>query len=426
MEAVLHFLWKNRMFGTSFRDGDTPIEVISPGRHNIDAGPDFSSAVVKINGETWAGNVEIHLRASDWFHHGHDRDAAYDNTILHVVGKSDRRAERTDGTLIPQIEVAIPSSTITTAEELRNGLGSVRCGERIGAIPPLNITDWIETLAIERLQAKSRRVEGYLKNSGGDWETAVFTTLSRALGFGVNSEPFEILARRLPLKYARRHADNLLQVEAMVFGTAGLLRPGAHPGDPYYQALLAEYRFLAAKYGLSPMNASIWKFARMRPQSQPYRRLALLAAAIASGDSLRDLIVGFVRGERSAQQLFAWKLGEYWRSRFTFGSPPGVESAPLGKSGRELLMINVVAPVAYLYASVQGEIETGEKSIALLESLPAERNSIIETWKNLGLTPDCAFRSQALIHLRREYCDRGRCFQCRFGSLLLRKSLKEG
>lgn len=425
MEALMHFLWKNRMFGTTFRDGDTTVEVISPGRHNVDAGPDFSSAVVKVNGQTWAGNVEMHIKASDWYHHGHHLDRAYDNTILHVVCTSDKRVERTDGTVIPQVVVNVPSSAVRTADELRNGLRNVRCAHLITTLPSLNITDWIETLAIERLQEKSRRVEGYLKNSGGDWDAAVFITLARALGFGVNSEPFEILARRLPLKFVRRHSDNLLQVEALVLGTAGLLRPGAFPGDDYYQALINEYRFLAAKYGISPLNASIWKFARMRPQNQPYRRLALLAAAIASGDSLRDLFVGFVKGERRENELFNWKLSEYWRKRFTFGSPAGLESVPLGAAGRQLLMINVVAPVAYLYASVQGEIETGEKSIALLENLPAERNSIIETWKSLGITPDCAFRSQALIHLRRQYCDCGRCFQCRFGATLLRKSLAD-
>lgn len=419
MEELYQYLWKYRMFGTDFKDGETSVKVISAGLHNVNSGPDFSSAVVKIDGQQWAGNIEIHVRASDWYRHGHDKDSAYDNIVLHVVGHDDVRITRRDGSVIPQIVVKVPDGVIRTHAELQGGLKGIRCGKRLRELPELIVHDWIERMAVERLQSKSERIHDYLRETDGDWEKTAFITLSRALGFGTNGEPFEILGRMLPLNFLRRHSDNLMQLEAMIFGVAGLLQPHLYPYDEYYQLLVREYIFLSAKYGLKSMDASVWKFSRMRPQGMPYRRMALLASAIASGESVFDSVIDFAKGRRKIEEMFAWRVSAYWNSHYTFGSSPVTASSAIGATGRELLMINVVAPLAYLYFSFRDDPDGAEAAMSVLERLRPEKNVIIDLWKSLGIEPDNAFRSQALIHLRREYCDKNKCLQCRFGHRLL-------
>lgn len=417
-------LWQSRMLGLPFQlETGEKVRVINPGVLNRDAGPDFFNAKVKIEGRVWVGNVEIHMKASDWHRHGHDSDPAYDNVILHVVAVSDTRIRRADNTEIPQMRVLLPENFYRTFAYLTSANCEIRCAARLRSVDALRRADWIETLTVERLQCKAARIEHALRNSHGDWNAACFLTLARALGFGLNGIPFEMLAQSIDLNHLRRHSDNILQMEAIFFGQAGMLDPTLYPDDRRYQLMCREYQFLARKYSMHPIPAASWKFARTRPQNFPYRRIALLAKAMADTPDLLQRIVRTGGDEDMLRPLFRWEVDAYWSRRFSFGPDCQTEANPpsLSEPSISVLLINVAAPLLYAYALLHCDHDMKESALSLLAGLPPERNAIVRNWQQLGFTAKDAAASQALIHLRKEYCDRHECMRCRFGHLILRQ-----
>ncbi len=429
MEYLYHYVWHHRMLGTSFTDiRGREIEVLFPGRHNKDAGPDFLDARIKIDGKVWIGNVEIHVKASDWFRHGHDSNPAYDNVILHLVALSDTVVKRrVNGEEIPQITAVFPQNFYLTYAELMDGLSGIRCQNRLKFLPDIVIEDWLETLSIERLQAKAKRLLEYNSQTGGDWEQAVFILLARGLGFNLNSLPFEMLAKNLPLKIIYHHSDSLLQIEALLFGQAGMLDPTDHVFDDYYQTLCNEYMFLARKYTLRPMDRSLWKYARTRPGNFPHRRIAVLAGAMFEGRRLSSTIEDASCDFDALHDLFSWRTSAYWETHFNFGSPEAdsLPSPTLSKAARDLLIINVAVPYYMAHAHMTGDFDSAENASDLLRLLKAEKNSRIKLWEAHGLKPKDALRSQALLHLYSEYCEKAKCLECRFGHHILRKELRQ-
>ncbi|MDE7348020.1 MAG: DUF2851 family protein [Muribaculaceae bacterium] len=428
MEEIFQILWANRMLGIPFSlDSGERVRVIDPGILNRDSGPDFFNAKVKIGGNTWVGNIEIHMRASDWNRHGHDSDPAYDNVILHVVALSDTRIHRHDNTEIPQMQVRLPENFYQTFAFLTKSSPEIRCASRLQLIDRLRRADWIETLSIERLQHKSSRIEETLRCSNGDWNAACFLILARALGFGLNGLPFEMLAQSIHLNHLRRHSDNILQMEAIFFGQAGMLDPTINRDDRRYQLMCREYQFLARKYSMHPIQKSAWKFARTRPQNLPYRRIALLAKAMAETPDLLQRIIKTKGDEDMLRQLFKWQVDPYWSRRLTFGGDCQTEANPpsLSDTSISVLLINVAAPLLYTYALLHCDHEMKEAATGLLSGLPPERNAIVRSWQQLGFTAKDAGTTQALIHLRKEYCDRHECLRCRFGQYILRRDVAE-
>ncbi|MDE6009751.1 MAG: DUF2851 family protein [Muribaculaceae bacterium] len=424
MEALYQFLWQHTMLGRRITDSDSrSIEIIDPGILNTDSGPDFFNAKIKIDNTVWIGNIEIHIKASDWYRHNHHTDSSYDNIILHVVGIDDARIRRQDGSLIPQVVIPLPPDFCHTYNHLSMHPAHLRCASYLSSLPKLTVTDWLESLAIERLRMKSERVINTLQSTGNDWEQTCFITLARALGFGLNSDPFEMLARSLPLRILHHHSDNPLQLQALLFGQAAMLDQSLHIFDEFYQLLCREYYFLARKYGLRPMRPGLWKYARTRPQNFPHRRIALLAKACEGGFSMLSLIIDRIRKKEDVSKLFDWRLEGYWHTHSSFDADARSGSDGLSGASVTLLMINTVIPLIYAYAATRGEIELGEYALALLETLPAENNSIIREWNGYGLRSENAMRSQALLQLRREYCEPRKCLRCRFGHHLLRRSL---
>lgn len=439
MELLYHYLWKYRLCGRKLPlKGGGTVDVVSPGISNNDAGPDFSNACLRYDGETWVGNVEIHVRASDWFRHHHDSDNAYDNIILHIVAVDDKEVKRPDGTPVPTAVITMPKDFYLAYVTLRSGLRGVRCQSSLGRLGSLDIADWIGSLGTARLQQKANRVADVLRNSNGDWATALFVTLARGLGFGLNSEPFELLARSTPLKFLMRHTGNLTQIEAILFGQAGMLDPSKHPLNQYYRVLCREYQFLSRKYGLKPLSPTLWKYSRTRPGNFPHRRIALLAKTVEDGIPMPDRIIAAEGNQEALRAIFNWKLEGYWKDHASFqagdagslsagdcGSvSPGAISGGSGELGYQsvtLLLINVVAPVLYAYGSLRGKPELRGEAVDLLTGLKGERNSIIRMWEEGGLKAANAFESQALLHLRKEYCDADRCLDCRFAYRLLKQ-----
>lgn len=423
MEKLYQYLWKTGIPGYEFKDVDgTDIQVLDPGTHNHDAGPDFFNSRLRINGVDWIGNVEIHVKASDWFRHGHQDDPAYENVILHVVGVSDKRINRPDGSLIPQVVLTFPEKFFHTYLSLSEENSPMRCASLLPSLPGINKSDWLESLSVERMQQKAEKVKEILNYTDGDWEQTCFVMLARGLGFGLNGDPFELLGKSVPLRILHHHSDNPFQLEAILFGQAAMLDATMYMFDEYFQGLCREYYFLARKYGLRPLRHGLWKYSRTRPQNFPHRRIAFLANAAWNGFSLFTRLLEAGRDADNLIDVFDMKAEGYWKSHYSFDTEAREVPSELSRSSRILLTINVGVPLLYAYASSIGDMELGEKVLSLMQDLPAENNSFIREWRNLGFEAKDASRSQALIHLRKEYCDKNRCIYCRFGHHFLRKS----
>lgn len=423
MEKLYHYLWKTGIRGNEFRDVDgAVIEVLDPGVHNLDSGPDFFNSKLKINGEKWIGNVEIHVKASDWYKHGHDSDPAYENVILHVVGVSDKRISLPDGRMLPQLEFTFPEKFFNTYLFLSENNSPIKCASLLPSLSLLNKTDWLESLSVERMQQKAEKVQDIYASTNGDWEQTCFIMLARGLGFGLNGDPFEMLGKSIPLRIFHHHSDNPFQLEALLFGQASMLDATMFMFDEYFQGLCREYYFLARKYGLKPMRPGLWKYSRTRPQNFPHRRVAFLANATLGGFSLFGKLLEASKKPETIKDVFDMKAEGYWKSHYSFDTEIQNVPTELSTASRILLSINVAVPVLYAYASSVGDLELGEKIMNLMQEFPGENNQLVRQWQNLGFEVKDASRSQALIHLRKEYCDKNKCIYCRFGHHFLRKS----
>ncbi|MDE5790341.1 MAG: DUF2851 family protein [Muribaculaceae bacterium] len=425
MERLYQYLWKHSMLGHRLvlNDG-REVKIIAPGILNENAGPDFSAAKVKVEDTVWVGNVEIHVRASDWYKHNHDKDSAYDGVMLHIVAISDCVVRRCDGSVIPQVSVIFPVEFFSLYASLSENIKDVKCSQFLSTLSPLVVEDWLSTLAIERMQQKSRRMLDIHKSCGSDWERTCFVSFARALGFGLNSQPFEMLARSLPLNFLARHSDNIFQLEALLFGQAGMLDMSNHIFEEYYQGLCREYYFLSKKYSLRPLGPGLWKYSKTRPGNFPHRRIAMLAQYLYGGFSLMRSIIETKGDGDKARELFAMELSGYWENHIQFGSE--VEKAPvsLSRGSEDLLLINLVAPLIYSHCAFIGDLEGADCALSLWMDLDAEKNTYIRQWEKAGLPCKDAMHSQALLQLRKCYCDLGKCLECRFGHSLLRNKVK--
>ena len=425
MEKLMQYVWQHRLLrpgAMSTVDG-RGVQIIDPGLLNEGSGPDFFNAKVRIDGDMWVGNVEIHVRASDWMRHGHDRDRAYDSVILHVVYHDDMPVKRPDGNVIPQMVLPVRTNfadhynaLVTRAER------DLPCREFIASLPPLHLSDWLSALGIERLYAKSARIAGLLGRYNNDWREAVYVTLARALGFGTNSEPFERLAMATPYGFLARHADSELTVEAMLFGQSGLLE-GIPLDSRYALALTREYEFMQKKFGLRKVNSPGWKSGRMRPQNFPHRRVALLAQMVRRLPQLMSRIVEAEDAE-ALRRLFEVTLSGYWATHYTFSergvaSDGSQERQALSASSVTGLLINVAIPLMHAWGEHHRDNGMTDRCIAMLQELKPESNRITAMFEAAGVKCRDAFTSQALIELRREYCEARKCLYCRIGHRML-------
>ncbi len=421
MERLMQYLWQHRLWPKQklrTTDGRS-IRIIDPGRLNTDAGPDFFNAKIDIGGHIWAGDVEIHVRASDWHRHRHDSNPAYDSVILHVVGMDDAQITRRNGETIPQMCMPCTPDFSDRYNELAGQAGTtLPCAAEIPAIPRLHITSWLSALAFERLYAKAERIQQLLQRFAGDWESVCYITLARGLGFGINSDAFERLALSMPLRFIGEHSDSIIHIEALLFGQSGLLEK-TDRSDPYVQRLLSEYSFLAHKFGLEAPQSLGWKMSRMRPQNFPHRRIALLASLLFGGFRLMSRILD-TRSLQDAGALFnSASPDSYWASRYNFGHTSGRLISPLSQSSVSVLTVNTVVPLTYAYGLTHDDTTLTDRAVNLLQELPAEKNSVVELFTKAGIKPRDAFTTQAIIQLRRQYCEQRKCLYCRIGHRLL-------
>lgn len=423
----MQYIWQHRLWlqqDMHTVDGRV-VQVIDAGQLNTDAGPDFFNAKIKIDGEMWVGNVEIHVRASDWYRHKHDKDKAYDSVILHVVEKDDLPVKRSNGEVIPQLRMPCSPDFHQRYNHLVGNSGSeLPCSTEIAEIPSIYISDWISTLAHERLYRKVEHIKELLERYNGDWEEVCYVIMSRCMGFGVNSDAFEQLALSLPLRFMGKHSDSLLSIEALLFGQSGLL--DEVPVDDYVKSLKTEYDFLAHKFSLRRNENIRWKMARMRPTNFPHRRIALLAEMIYGGYRMMSKMIA-ASTEKEAQELFNIKLSGYWACHYTFGQEAPHELKALSRASINIILINVYVPLVYAYGMIRGEDSLCDRAVSILQSLPSENNVIVDLFMRAGIDGKDAFSSQALIQLRREYCEKHKCLYCRIGHRMLStKTRKNG
>jgi len=392
------------------------VQVIDPGQINTGAGPDFFNAKIAIDGRTWAGDVEIHVRATDWHRHGHDKDPAYDSVILHVVDRDDAIIQRSNGEPIPQLRMPCsPQFHLKYKALVDKADRDLPCADQMRTIPGIYLTDWLSTLGYERIYRKADRVTELLSRFSGDWESACYVTLARCLGFGVNGDPFERLALSLPLSFIGKHSDSITAIEALLFGQSGLIDV---PSDHYSQHLKKEYDYLAHKFGLSKPHSLNWKMSRMRPGNLPHRRIATLAAMLSGGFRMMSGILD-VETIDDARKLFVPDFTGYWANHYNFGAPTAVSIGGMSRSSMMGLVINAVVPLQFAYGTTHDNQDLASRAVALLQNLPAERNSVVQIFSHGGITASDSFMSQGLIELRREYCEQRKCLYCRIGHRML-------
>jgi len=390
------------------------LEIIKTGELNSDAGPDFFNARIRTGETIWAGNVEAHIKASDWIKHGHGNDPAYDNIVLHVVLEADVSIARNNGQIIPCLELRYDKKLESNYKNLMESEKWIPCQEHFHRVDSSKLKFWLGKMAVDKIAEKSAYIETILSNNKSNWSQTFYQVLARNFGFKTNSEPFELLAKSLPLNLLARHKGNLFQIEALLFGQSGLLHREIL-GDDYFLNLRKEFEFLQKKYGLKPLPWHLWKFLRLRPNNFPTVRIAQFAALINRSENLFTKVVGKEKVD-ILKEYFRVVSSDYWHTHYDFNKPSVQRKKYLGNDAIELMLINTVIPFIFAYGVRKQNEQYREYAVQMLEEISVEKNNIIRSWKKIGVAVEDAFYSQALLQLKTKYCDAKRCINCEIGN----------
>ncbi len=422
-ESFLHYLWQFQYFDKKELKTTVGDELVifKAGIHNTDAGPDFSQIKVKIDGIDWAGSAEIHIKSSEWMDHGHQHDRAYENVVLHVVWEEDKPIYRNDGTRIPSLELKgrVDGQLINEYQKLINNSSVIPCEHSFRKIDHLVKLSMVDKALMKRLEDKANTVTDLLNQNQGDWEETTYQLLAGNFGFKVNKEPFLQLGKALPYKIIQKHRDQLLQVEALLFGQAGFLV--AKTKDEYITKLFTEYEFLSKKYSLqsSQMNAAQWKFLRLRPSNFPTLRIAQLASLFHFRKSIFSHLIE-IEDYKSLKQFFEITPSPYWQTHYRFGKKAEGMVPDFGEASVDIVIINSVIPLLVAYGKAKDDWSQVDKAVNILQHITSEKNKIVTLWKDLGYTSKTAFDSQGLIELYQNFCQRRQCLNCAIGSAILK------
>lgn len=412
-EEFLHALWQqlpylNETLTTT--DGSV-VEVLALGRYNRDAGPDFLNAQIIFDGIHWAGDVEIHLRASDWHIHGHDTDPAYNAVILHVVASYDAEAVTAQGRTLPTVVFPHLALYCQHQEALRASPTKPPCGKRLSLLPTIDLEGWLTRLLVERLEARTALICNERKKCELDWEEAFYRSVARSLGQKVNSDPMERLAICTPLKFLYKVCDSRFALEAILQGQSGLLSSIETPDD-YTLALQTEYAYHAAKYKLEIPSALGWKFFRLRPYSFPSIRISQLASFLQLGKHLLSRVLE-AQNYTELVAVFQISATEYWDSHYRFSQlTKATQPKVLGKNGIHTVLLNSALPFRFAYAHIQGDTELVAKTLQMYEGAAPDDNAIVRAFVEMGVSCQNAAQSQALLQLQKNYCEPNRCYLC--------------
>lgn len=419
-ERLLHFIWQFQYFNRNELAAITgePVQVYFAGHYNSNQGPDFSDAKIKIGKTTWAGTVELHVYSSDWKKHKHSGDENYDNVILHVVWEHNIEPGKEPNN-IPVLELKgrVSKILLQRYEELMNNASFIPCEKMIGAVREITWRSWKDRLLAERLMRKAQTAELMLQQNNYHWEETFWWMLAKNFGARVNAAAFEEMARSIPVNVLAKHKSQMQQLEALLFGQAGLLKE--KHDDDYYKLLQREYKFLKEKYRLKPIHQPV-HFLRMRPGNFPTIRLAQLAALIQNSAHLFSKIKE-TQQVKEVKKMFDVTANDYWHYHYRFGEKSALKKKNLGADMADNIIINTIAPVLFAYGSYHKEEKYKDKALKWLEKTASESNSITKGFANIGIESNNAFDSQALIELKNEYCSRKRCLECGVGNVLLKE-----
>ncbi|MFO7617553.1 MAG: DUF2851 family protein [Bacteroidales bacterium] len=411
-EDFLHYIWKYALFASDrlVTTRGERVEVLSNGGFNTDSGPDFLFARIRINQTVWAGHVEIHVRASDWYRHRHDTDPSYDPVVLHVVYEADCEVKRSNGDSLPTIVLPFKPAYLDNYHRMLSTLSPVPCTTSWMRLPSIEVENWLVNLGIERMESKASQIRSRLNDNRGGWEETSMQLLFRTFGFGVNQETFDRLGRSIPVKAIRITGDNLFRLEAILFGQGGLIPSNGK--DSYLRALAAEYDFIRNKYNINTLERPEWKFLRMRPGNFPTVRLAQLAALV----SVVTLNPSAMSGAFFPAEI---RVSGYWKKHYDFGKEWKDKPPRIGEDTINILRINYLNPLLACYRSTLGNRESHVWWMEQLEALPPENNRITRLWSGYGFRVPNAFYSQAFLHLYRHYCSPRKCLNCRIGQAVV-------
>lgn len=419
-EAFLHYLWKFQKFNnlslktTSGED----ISIINCGQYLELSGPDFFNAQICIGNQKWAGNIEIHLKSSDWYIHHHEMDSAYENVILHVVWEHDTEIFRKNNIEIPVLELQyfVDPKVVASYQVLQSKKSWIYCENQLEGFPNFILNNWLERLFFERLERKSKPIFELLNETNSDWEAVLFLLLAKNFGLNTNGELFLTIAKAIPFSVIRKESFELENLEALLFGTAGLLDKDVE--DTYASDLRFRYHFLANKYQLQKPVIQAVQFFKHRPDNFPTIRLAQLAALYHSNHNLFSNLIG-LSSLKEMYTILSVTTSNYWMTHYQFDSTSPCKKKQLSKSFIDLVVINTIAPLQFTFAKSQGK-EITEEVIQLLKDIKAEKNVILDKFKLVGIVAKNAFDSQSLLQLKNEYCNKSNCLQCAIGIELLK------
>ena len=420
-EDFLHYLWKFKKFDVSnlYTSNGEQITIIHSGQYLLLAGPDFFNAQIKIANQKWAGNVEIHLKSSDWYVHHHERDEAYDSVILHVVWEHDTEIFRKNNTEIPVLELKnyVAKETLENYQSLMTPKSWVFCEKELASIDSFTFKNWQERLFFERLERKSKHIQELLEQTNQDWEAVLFCLLAKNFGLNTNGNLFLRIVQSIPFTIIRKESFELENLEALLFGKAGLLMGDKE--DSYFKDLVTRFTYLSHKYQLEESVFEPVQFFKHRPDNFPTIRLSQLAGLYNNQHNLFSKLIE-AKSVEDIYKIFKISVSDYWQTHYLFDKESPKKKKALSTSFIDLVIINTIIPIQFAYAKSQGA-STSEQLIDLLQDVAPESNGIIQKFQSFGIKAQNAFETQSLLQLKNEYCNKSKCLECAIGMELLKK-----
>lgn len=419
-EDFLHYIWKQKKYQSlNLRTAENQeLLVKSSGTHNHLAGPDFFNAQVKIGEQIWAGNVEIHIKSSDWYVHNHEKDSNYDNVILHVVWEHDADIYRKDNSVIPTLELKrfIEHSVLDNYQKLFYKSNKwINCENDFKDVSPFLLRNWLERLYFERLEEKSKVIHALLEKSKNNWEAVFFGMLAKNFGLNINGEAFISMSQSMDFSVIRKLQSSRLELEALFFGQIGLLDDNFE--DMYFKSLVKQYQYLKTKFQLNNKAVIPVQFFKLRPLNFPTIRLSQLAMLYNKHSNLFSKIIS-CETIHDFYEVFNVSVSDYWETHYNFKTVSKRSKKTLTKAFINLLIINSIIPIKFAYAKSIGK-SISEELLDIMNQLPAEKNSITSKFEELKQDKYSAYQSQAFIQLKKFYCDKNKCLQCAIGNALL-------
>jgi hypothetical protein len=421
-EDFLHYLWRFKKFDTLNlkTSNQEEITISNVGQYLELAGPDFFNAQITIGNQKWAGNVEIHLKSSDWYVHHHEKDSGYENVILHVVWEHDSEIYRSNNTEIPVLELKnyVSTATVNNYQKLLSPKSWIFCEKQLKEIPQFALINWQERLFFERLERKSKPILDLLESTNNDWEAVLFCLLAKNFGLNTNGEIFLKIAQSIPFSVIRKECFEVENLEALLFGSAGLL--DAEKEDNYFKDIKFRYFYLLHKYQIEKSCIEPVQFFKHRPDNFPTIRLSQLANLYHKQQNLFSKISD-LNSLEAIYEIFSVSVAQYWQTHYQFDKESPKKKKALSQSFLDLIILNTIIPLQFAYAKSQGK-EVSEDLINILNEVEPEKNSIIDKFSSFGLKPKNAFESQSLLQLKNEYCNKSKCLDCAIGMELLKSN----